>query len=459
MLEERAYSPPTITPLPFLAINKHPSQQFLADSDFEIPLDAEQLLQKYGSPLYIISEQRLRQDYRDFYSAFCHPRLNTCIAYSIKTNYLPAICSIIREEGAWAEVVSGVEYELSRKLGIPASEIIFNGPHKTREELHRALGEGAIVNVDNSDELSMVEQIADSLNKPVRLGIRVSFQYGHSPWTKFGFNDENGDCQRALERIARNPNLNLELLHNHGGTFILVPDMYAKAVDKLIDVAKRARDLGLKPTMIDTGGGYPSKNSIKPVYDLFGGSERSGDYFKPYATAICSRLDAARELFGGRPTLVLEPGRALVDGAVQLACTVLAKKNVEGQGKAIIVDAGVNLVPTACYYDHRVNTSVDTFNRQDCQLELVDIYGPLCMQSDRLREQALLPPLNVGDQLFISNVGAYCHTQSMQFIQPRPATVLLGPNGPELVRRREVWSDFFALDVLPERLRSDQCEL
>ncbi|MEH6824978.1 MAG: hypothetical protein V7629_13815 [Motiliproteus sp.] len=457
MLEKKPYTPPMIEPLPFLAINKHPTQHFLADPDFEIPFDPEKLLEKYGSPLYVISEQRLRQDYRDFSSAFSKPYLDTCVAYSIKTNYLPAVCSILREEGAWAEVVSGVEYELSRRLGVPASEIIFNGPHKTQDELQRALGEGAIVNIDNGDELAMVEQIADTLNKPVRLGLRVSFRYGQSPWTKFGFNDENGDCQWALELIARNPNLNLELLHNHGGTFILIPDMYAKAAEKLIDVAKRARDLGLKPTMIDMGGGYPSKNTLKPAYDLFGGSRRNGDYFSPYANAICGQLEQARELFGGRPTLVLEPGRALVDGAVQLVCTVLAKKEVQGQGKAIIVDAGVNLVPTACYYDHRVNTTLDTFNRQDSQLQPVDIYGPLCMQSDRLRERALLPQLSVGDRLFISNVGAYCHTQSMQFIQARPATVLLGPDGPELVRRREIWSDFFALDALPERLRADRC--
>jgi diaminopimelate decarboxylase len=79
------------------------------------------------------------------------------------------------------------------------------------------------------------------------------------------------------------------------------------------------------------------------------------------------------------------------------------------------------------------------------------------MQTDRLREQAMLPPLEVGDILVISHVGAYCHTQSMQFIQARPATVLLGPDGPEVIRRRETWRDVFALDHLPERLRGDGC--
>ena len=82
----------------------------------------------------------------------------------------------------------------------------------------------------------------------------------------------------------------------------------------------------------------------------------------------------------------------------------------------------------------------------------VTIYGPLCMQIDVVRESAFLPPLEIGDALLVSNVGAYCQTQSMQFIHPRPAAVLLGPGGPDVVRRRETWRNVFALDQVPERL-------
>ena len=81
------------------------------------------------------------------------------------------------------------------------------------------------------------------------------------------------------------------------------------------------------------------------------------------------------------------------------------------------------------------------------------------MQIDVLREQAMLPPLEVGDPLVISNVGAYCQTQSIQFIQPRPATVLLGPDGPALIRRRETAQDIFARDTMPKRLRPDGWEI
>ncbi len=109
-------------------------------------------------------------------------------------------------------------------------------------------------------------------------------------------------------------------------------------------------------------------------------------------------------------------------------------------------------MPTSVYYDHGVGTTNNGADGAEGYLQPVSIFGPLCMQNDILRERALLPPLQVGDSIVMSNVGAYCHTQSSQFIQPRPATVLLGPDGPELIRRRETWRDVFALDQLPDRL-------
>lgn len=458
MLDLKTYVPPRITPLPFIAFTKHctrlPGPASLEPDDEFVPTE---LVAQYGSPLFVVSEQRLRADFRKFLRAFSDPHVDTCVAYSVKTNYLPAVCSIVRSEGAWAEVVSGMEYELARSLGFPPGEIIFNGPHKTRMELERALREGALVNIDNFDELDAVERIAATLAAPARIGVRISFHHGAMPWTKFGFSDDNGDSLRALERIARNRQLRLELLHNHCGTFVLVHSLYAMAADRLIGLAKRARALGLAPHMIDFGGGFPSANVLRPEYDLAGGSVRAGDFWGGYAAEICSRLVKAKGVFGGRPTLILEPGRAVVDACTQLLCTVVATKSVDKSEDAVILDAGVNLVPTACYYDHGVSRVAGAGGTSHQRHKAVSVFGPLCMQSDRLRESVALPPLRAGDIVRVSHVGAYCHTMSMQFIQTRPATVLIGPDGPELIRRREAWRDVFRLDELPARLRGDGC--
>jgi diaminopimelate decarboxylase len=455
MRELKPYSPPSISQLPFIAFTKHFTPELHPASEDQNEYDAGQLVSQHGTPLFVISEQRLRADFRKFRSTFTDPRFDTQVAYSVKTNYLPAVCAILRSEGAWAEVVSGMEYELCRSLGFPASQIIFNGPHKTKEELMRALSEGALVTIDHFAELAQVEQVARVLSAPVRIGMRISFQHGAAPWTKFGFSDDNGDSQRALERIARNRNLRLELLHNHCGTFVLAHSLYAMATERLIALARRARALGLKPRMLDLGGGYPSSNSLRPEYDFPGGSIRVGNFWAPYAAEICSRLAKAKELFGGRPTLVLEPGRAVVDACIDLLCTVIAKKSIDRNEDALFLDAGVNLLPTACYYDHPLSRASTVNGHRYLRNRTVKVFGPLCMQSDRLRESAVLPPLEVGEIVRISHVGAYCHTQSMQFIQMRPATVLIGPGDVQVVRKRETWRDVFALDQLPARLRGD----
>ncbi|MFQ6111030.1 MAG: diaminopimelate decarboxylase, partial [Nitrospinota bacterium] len=333
------------------------------------------------------------------------------------------------------------------------SEIIFNGPYKSRDELEAALGEGALVNIDGFDELAAVTQVATGLGRAARVGIRVNFSQGLNPWTKFGFNYENGDAVRALERIAATPQLSLEALHNHGGTFVVEPKVYGYAASRLIDLTRRARALGLRPTLLDFGGGFPSGNRLKPQFDVPGGSVFEGKFLAPFAEAILRRVSRARHLFDGNATVVIEPGRALVDTAVLLACTVVATKEIPGQPPAVVVDAGVNVLPTAYWYDHAVEPAREPPDEASARLRPVNIYDPLCMQIDVLRERVLLPRLKVGSRLLFSHVGAYCMTQSMQFIQPRPAVVLLGPDGPSLVRRRETWQDVFALDHVPERLR------
>lgn len=461
MADRRRYAAPQLVPLTYVSVDKHVVPDIGTDDGFGAEYDAEALTAEFGSPLFVVSERHLRERFRVFLDAFSDAGVNTRVAYSYKTNYLSAICSILHQEGAWAEIVSGVELSLAEHLKVPGKEIVFNGPLKRRAELEKAFALGATVNVDNFDELSLVEEIVSAADKPQRVGMRVNFREGTNPWTKFGFNYENGAVDEALRRIAKHPNLDLDLVHNHCGTFMLRHELYGRSTEVLIDVARRARALGLAPTKIDIGGGFPSSNRLKPEFDFPGGTNWRDDMYLPYAEAVLSRLSKAGDAFGGKPTLILEPGRAIVDAAVQLLASVVAVKDIPGQGKAVVIDAGVNLVPTAYWYDHAVRkppscaapaAAGGAGDADSAASETVNVYGPLCMQIDVVRERAALPPTKLGQKLVIGNVGAYCHTQSMQFIQARPATVLLGPNGPELIQRAETWRDFFDRDVVPKRL-------
>ncbi|MCZ6604396.1 MAG: hypothetical protein O7A03_04555, partial [Alphaproteobacteria bacterium] len=172
-----AYQPPRIDPLTFTAVSKHLVADVLPGTAFDEQYDATDLMGRFGSPLFVVSEAVLREQFRAFKNTFSADGIDTRVAYSYKTNYLPAICSILHEEGVWAEIVSGMEYELALALGVPPREIIFNGPYKTRPELQKAFAQDSIVNIDNLDELNAVQEVANALGTACRVGLRVNFQF------------------------------------------------------------------------------------------------------------------------------------------------------------------------------------------------------------------------------------------------------------------------------------------
>ena len=463
-MKKRKYEAPNIELIQISTIGKHSILNMGTSSVFEEVDDVEKLLNKYDSPLFLLSEKKLRSKYNEFKDAFTEEGIETIIGYSYKTNYLPALCSILKQEGAWAEVVADMEYKLARSLNIPGSRIIFNGCYKTETELNKAVSEDALINIDSFNELELLDRVAGSLGKKARTGIRINFVMGNMPWTKFGFNYESGEAKEALEKISKKKNIKFEAIHNHSGTFNVDPKMYSKSTRIIIELAEYAKKLGLNTKIIDVGGGFPSSNKLKPQYDIPGGSKYNENTLQQFSSAIMNHLKKAKHLFNkGKPILILEPGRAIVDEAMQLISKVVSKKKDANGNDSIVMDAGVNILPTAYWYDfepklaNKLNGSNNNLNGKTKKNGsnyngLVKMYGPLCMQIDSINESVNLPSVELGDVIVFSNVGAYNLTQSMQFIQTRPAVVLLGSNGVELIRRKETWRDIFKLDTLPKRL-------
>ena len=463
-MKKRKYEAPNIELIQISTIGKHSILNMRTSSVFEEVDDIEKLLNKYDSPLFLLSEKKLRSKYNEFKDAFTEEGIETIIGYSYKTNYLPALCSILKQEGAWAEVVADMEYKLARSLNIPGSRIIFNGCYKTETELNKAVSEDALINIDSFNELELLDRVAGSLGKKARTGIRINFVMGNMPWTKFGFNYESGEAKEALEKISKKKNIKFEAIHNHSGTFNVDPKMYSKSTRIIIELAEYAKKLGLNTKIIDVGGGFPSSNKLKPQYDIPGGSKYNENTLQQFSSAIMNHLKKAKHLFNkGKPILILEPGRAIVDEAMQLISKVVSKKKDANGNDSIVMDAGVNILPTAYWYDFEPklanklngsnnNLSSKTKKNGSNYNGPVKMYGPLCMQIDSINESVNLPSVELGDVIVFSNVGAYNLTQSMQFIQTRPAVVLLGSNGVELIRRKETWRDIFKLDTLPKRL-------
>jgi diaminopimelate decarboxylase len=411
-------------------------------------VNVDALVEAYGSPLFVFSERVLRQKYAEVRDAFTTRYPHVAQAWSYKTNYLQAVCAIFHDEGALAEVVSLFEYEKARNLGVPGSRIIFNGPYKPAAALRRAVEEGAQIHVDHLDEIGDLEQIAAELGRPIPVGLRLNMDTGIFPqWTRFGLNLDSGQALDVAKRIHAHGRLLVNGLHAHIGTFILEPDAYARQARRMVEFATEiSQRFGADIEYLDIGGGFPSRSRLKGTY-------LPPDVAVPpvgaFAEAITDALYAALPA-GTFPRLILEAGRALVDEAGFLITTIAASKRLPDGRRAYVADAGLNDLFTSFWYKFNIELDREVQGMNEPAV----VNGPLCMNIDVLDEGVLLPPLRRGTRLILSPVGAYNVTQWMQFIEYRPAIVLVGLDGSvDVIREREELADVERRERLPDRLR------
>ena len=407
-----------------------------------------ELVQRFGSPLFVFSERSLVARYHELHDAFARRLPRVQLAWSYKTNYLDAVCRVFHREGAWAEVVSEFEWEKARHLGIPGDRIHLNGPLKTEATLRRVLPEGTVVHIDNFDELALLERLAGELGIAPKVAIRINLSVEAVPsWSRFGFNLENGQARTAATRIVTGQRLQLVGLHCHLGTFILDPGAYREQSARLAGLANELlRAHGLTMAFLDIGGGFASPTKLKAQY-LPG--EQATPPFDRYAAAVAEGLTALDYPPDREPTIVLETGRALVDEAGSMISTVLANKRMPDGQRGLVIDAGVNVLFTSFWYDHDV-VPAQPFGGLS---EPTVMYGPLCMNIDVVRDTILFPPMRTGDRVVFRNVGAYNVTQWMQFITYRPAVVMVSVDGRHaVIRKREQLETILASEEVPSWL-------
>ncbi len=448
-MAKKRYERPVISKHYSGLMNKYGGRQITPPKTHIDGIAVIELMKKFGSPLFVMSEKQIRQNQQNANRIFKNRYPKVQFAWSYKTNYLDAVCSVFHQENSWAEVVSSFEYEKAKRLGIKGEHIIFNGPDKNREALLNAIKDSAKIHIDHFDELYEIIEITETEKLKAKVAIRVNMDVGVYPkWDRFGFNLENGEAWQAIQRIASNKNLQLIGLHSHIGTYMMSAEAYRLAAQKLSLLAKSIKtELGIAIEYLDLGGGFASHNTLLGQYLP---AEQIVPTFEQFADAIASGIFSASFKTEELPLLILETGRALVDNAGYLLSTVLANKRLADQRRAIIIDAGVNILFTSFWYKHKISPA------QECGLHTEDVtlYGPLCMNIDCVRESIVLPPLNKGDQLVIEYVGAYDMTQWMQFIQMRPNVVMIMEDGTiELIRKSENLDYLLDREVLPTKLK------
>jgi diaminopimelate decarboxylase len=396
--------------------------------------DARNLVARYGSPLLVFFPEVLAANVRRLKEALAGRHANHILCYSVKTNYLPYVVRRVAELGVVPEIVSGLELELAERLGLLNADVVVNGPLKTEAELRRIIACRCRINVDNPTELEIIEGLGRAAGRRVDVGLRVASEIGETSWERFGF---PAGRIVATARLIRDtmPHIRLVGLHIHGGTNIVDLTYYGKASRLLCDLAVQLRGAGLaEVTYLDLGGGYATDCPFKDHDDLKVPSAIE------YVDAIAGPL---HDTFGAAgPTLIVEPGRYLIDDAFVLLTTV--ERLRDEASPQVILDAGINVFPSAMFRRHRVACMTPRLSPPIA----TTLFGPLCMGSDCLGENVLLPAVQPGDILAVDYAGAYSVSQSWTFIRFQPAVVALEGTTHELVRRRQSIDDFLARDVL-----------
>lgn len=373
-----------------------------------------QLLQHDGTPVFICERDNLVDRYQALKQSLETRWGKHVIGYSFKTNYQVARSRILQDMGAWAEVVSAREYQMARQLEYPGSSIIFNGPLKPDDSLRAAIADGALININDHDELGRFIEITSDESTRVDVGIRISSTLPRLGHSRFGFSLENDEASSAVERIRNSTGLNLVSLHSHLYGDTDDPEIYRVAARRLGEFAKsHIRDYRRALKFVDIGGGYPA-HGPKP-------RSRSAWDPRPIDVYIKHATESLRPFFPDReacPALVVEPGRYLTcDGIILVTRVVHVKPRDEKQ--MVNCDGSISMVPLTHYCPQVIQAfTPDLVRRAGEEISTV-IQGSTCRENDLLYE-GQFPRVQPGDYLVHFAAGAYNSNLSPDFIFKSP---------------------------------------
>jgi diaminopimelate decarboxylase len=402
-------------------------------------IDVSFLSKNFGTPLFVICENHLRENYRNFRDLFLSYYPKTIIAYSYKTNYLPFICKIIKEVGSWAEVTSSLELNLARKIGHDPKKTIFNGPAKTYRELLEAMKFGVkIINIDSLSELKKIILLSKKYKLKSGIGLRLNIPFLNQKWSKFGMDIE--DVFEACKLIMQFKNLKYEGLHAHLGTQITTLQPYKKIIKLMVNVSEEIyKNYDLETKIFDIGGGFPVRDLL-PLKIKNVNIPKVEDIARVIGSTFKKRIKKSMKF----PFLILEPGRIIVSSPIFLLLKVISVKTLNNIGKVVVVDGGLNILPEAEYFRYDIIPHLIRRGKR----EKIQIVGPLCMEEDVIGIDRTLPPIHEGDILVVLNAGGYSISLSWQFIKSRPAIILINSNkNIKLIRKAENFRDIFKLDL------------
>ena len=412
--------------------------------------DAVELAKEFGTPLYVIDEDLLRENCRTYKNAMDkYYGGNGLVLYANKALCTLFTCRVMAEEGLGLDVVSGGELYTAIKAGFPMEKICFHGNNKTAEELELAVenGIGHII-VDNDYELDLLDTIAAKLGKVQDIMFRIkpgvdahthSFIQTGQIDSKFGVALENGEAFEIIKKASTLSNVRVTGVHCHIGSQIFDIDPFLKAADVMMNFIGDIKDkLGLEIDELNLGGGYGIRyvESDDPIeYD---------NYIK-HVSEVVKKVAEERNV--KLPFIYMEPGRSIVAPSGVTLYTVGCVKDIKNVRKYISVDGGMADNPRYIMYESEYTAVIaNNANAEPC--ETVTIAGKCCESGDILIKDVKMPEIKVGDTLAVLATGAYNYSMASNYNRiPRPAMVAVSNGDARLVVKRETYEDLLRNDL------------
>ncbi|RMB59478.1 diaminopimelate decarboxylase [Dokdonia sinensis] len=400
--------------------------------------DLLQVVQEYGSPVYVYNAEKIEAQYKRLTAAFKKVK-QVKINYAVKALSNIAILQTMKNLGAGLDTVSIQEVRLGLAAGVKPENIIFTPNGVSLSEIERVAAMGVQINIDN---LSILEQFGTKhpktpvcirINPHVMAGGNTNISVGHID-SKFGISIHQIP---HILRIVENTGMKINGVHMHTGSDILDIEVFLYASEILFDTAKHFEDL----EFIDFGSGFKvpyKEGDIETDIEEFG--EKLGERFNAFAKAYKKPL-----------TLAFEPGKFLVSEAGKF----LASVNVVKQTTSTVfaqIDSGFNHLIRPMLYGSQ--HEIHNISNPDGKQRFYSVVGYIC-ETDTFANNRRIAEISEEDILAFSNAGAYCFSMASNYnSRYRPAEVLWKNGESQLIRKRETFDDLVHNQIPLKELQS-----
>lgn len=414
--------------------------------------DTVRLAAHYKTPLYLMDEDRIRENCRIYKTAMERAfGAGSYPLYASKAASFKRMYTIMQEEKMAIDVVSAGEIATAKRAGFSMERAFFHGNNKTDADISYAMAANVGYFVaDHEEELEIISREAKS--RGIRQKVLLRLTPGIDPHTyeavatgkvdsKFGVAIETGQAEHFVQHALSLPNLRLMGYHCHVGSQVFDEDgsVYHNAAKIMMTfAAEMKKKYGAELQVLDLGGGYGVRyTDADPQVNIPGNIEQLAGTIK----ALCEELPLPM------PAVLLEPGRSIVADAGMTLYTASSTKSIPGYKNYVPVDGGMTDNPRYALYGSKYTVYLANRANEEADFRC-DVVGRCCESGDIIQPNVLLPEPKRGDFIAVCTTGAYNYSMASNYNRiPRPPVVMISGGKPTLAVRRETVDDLTALDM------------